>query len=511
MDYPIWDFALGGGMLMALVAVPHVIVAHFAVGGGLLIAVTETLGVRRNDPELRELAKRSSLILILVSTVYGAISGVGIWVVAGLISPGAISSLIHNYVWGWAIEWVFFILEIVAALVYYTTWGKISKKAHMLVGWLYFVGAYGSLLVINGIITYQLTPGGWLESHAFWDGFFNPTYWPATLLRTGIALMMAAAFMIFAASKSSTAATRLVRYIGLWFVAGSLISYVGYRWWETQLGETTRALFLGDSPTLATLATTRSFTLWALAVALVLGILFLVIAPRTVKLIVPGVLVMVAAFAFFAGYERLREGSRKPFLIHSHLFANGLLVEDIERINSEGLQAYSGWVSIGGSDDQAEIGRRIFKIECSACHTLNGYQSITGVLPTFAEMLAVAANDPSGSGATAYEASCASCHGDISFEEMAEVLPTPEEMQEDPEMITDLLDGMITGTLFELRDMGQAYVDADPTVQFDTQTTAYPMMPPFVGNDEDLEALAAYLSTLTHGIGKPTELMGGGE
>ncbi|MCK5379245.1 MAG: cytochrome ubiquinol oxidase subunit I, partial [Acidobacteria bacterium] len=175
MDYPIWDFAMGGGMLMALVAVPHVIVAHFAVGGGLLIAVTETLGVRRNDPELRELAKRSSLVLILVSTVYGAISGVGIWVVAGLISPGAISSLIHNYVWGWAIEWVFFILEIVAALVYYGTWDKISKKAHMLVGWLYFVGAYGSLVVINGIITYQLTPGKWLESHAFWDGFFNPT------------------------------------------------------------------------------------------------------------------------------------------------------------------------------------------------------------------------------------------------------------------------------------------------------------------------------------------------
>ena len=93
MDYPIWDLAMGGGMLMALVAVPHVIVAHFAVGGGLLIVLTESLGVRRNDPELRELAKRSSLVLILISTVYGAISGVGIWVVAGLISPGAISRL----------------------------------------------------------------------------------------------------------------------------------------------------------------------------------------------------------------------------------------------------------------------------------------------------------------------------------------------------------------------------------------------------------------------------------
>ncbi len=510
MDYPIWDFAMGGGMLMALVAVPHVIVAHFAVGGGLLIAVTETLGVRRNDPELRELAKRSSLVLILVSTVYGAISGVGIWVVAGLISPGAISSLIHNYVWGWAIEWVFFILEIVAALVYYGTWDKISKKAHMLVGWLYFVGAYGSLVVINGIITYQLTPGKWLESHAFWDGFFNPTYWPATLLRTGVALMMAAAFMLFPASKSREAGTRLVRYIGGWLVAGSLISYVGYRWWEAQLGETTRALFLGESPTLASLAATRSFTLWALAAALVLGIVFLLIVPRSIKAIVPGILVMVAAFAFFGGWERLREGSRKPFLIHSHLFSNGLLVEDIERINSAGLQAYTGWASTGGLDDPIEVGRRVFKIQCAACHTLGGYRSITEALPTFQEMLAVTANDPPGSGAAAFEAGCASCHRDSNFEEMVEFMPGADEMKEDPEMVTDLLVGMITGTLEQLRDMGQAYVDADRSVQFDTQTTAYPMMPPFVGNDEDLEALATFLGTLTHD-GASTVLTGGGE
>ena len=195
MDYPIWDLAMGGGILMALVAIPHVIVAHFAVGGGLLIAVTETLAVKRDDLELRELARRSSLVLILVSTVFGAISGVGIWVVAGLISPAAISSLIHTYVWGWAMEWVFFILEIVAALVYYTTWDKISKGAHLLVGWLYFVGAYMSLVLINGIITFVLTPGRWLETQAFWDGVFNPTSWPSLLLRAGIVVLMAAAWL----------------------------------------------------------------------------------------------------------------------------------------------------------------------------------------------------------------------------------------------------------------------------------------------------------------------------
>ena len=134
MDYPIWEFAMGGGMLMAIVAIPHVIVSHFAIGGGLLIVVTESLAVKRNDPELRELARRSSLVLILVSTVFGAISGVGIWVMAGLISPAAISALIHTYVWGWAIEWVFFVLFallLVAGLatVGYMLWRVLTSPA----------------------------------------------------------------------------------------------------------------------------------------------------------------------------------------------------------------------------------------------------------------------------------------------------------------------------------------------------------------------------------------------
>ncbi len=444
MDYAIWDLTLGGGMLMALMAVPHVIVSHFAIGGGLLIAISETIAVRRNDDAMRNLAKRSSLVLILISTVFGAISGVGIWVVAGLISPGAISALIHNYVWGWAIEWVFFILEIIAALVYYATWGKISKGAHLLVGWLYFIGAYLSLVVINGIISFQLTPGSWLASHEFWAGFFNPTYWSSTVLRTGICIMMAAAFMLFPAARSGDASSRLLRYIGMWLTAGCLVAYAGYRWWETQLPDTVRALFLGDSPTLANLASTRSFTLWAVAATLLFAIVFLLAVPRSIKAVVPGLLIMAAAFAFFGGFERVREGSRKPFLIHSHMFANGLLVSDIEKINEEGIQAWSGWVNIDNqgqkTDDPLVIGQQIFRVECSICHTIDGYQGIKPLLP------------------------------------------------DDPDMIF--------GVLAALWEMGEYYSSAEEGVLLDPQETDYPFMPPFVGNDEDLEALALYLQSL---------------
>ena len=95
---------------------------------------------------------------------------------------------------------MFFFVEIAAALIYFNTWDKISKRAHVAIGWIYFVSAYLSLVIINGIITFMLTPGEWLATGAFWDGFFNPTYWPSLVLRTGICLIMATAFMVLAAA-----------------------------------------------------------------------------------------------------------------------------------------------------------------------------------------------------------------------------------------------------------------------------------------------------------------------
>jgi len=495
MDYPVWNLAMGGGMLMAWVAVTHVIVSHFAVGGGLLIVVAETLGVRHGDPEFRELARRSSLVLILFSTVFGAISGVGIWVVAGLISPGAISALIHTYVWAWAVEWVFFILEIVAALVYYTTWDRISKGAHLMVGWLYFVGAYGSLVVINGIVTFMLTPGRWLETREFWDGFFNPTNWPSVVLRTGIALMMAAVFMVFPALQASAGARpRLLRFLGWWLVAGTLLASGGYLWWEASLPEGTRRLFLGAQPLLEKLAATRSLTLWAMALSLVLAVVLLLGLPRLMRVAL-AVVVAATAFAAFAGYERVREGVRKPFLIHGYMFSNGLLVERIGEINGEGVLAFSGWAALQAGGDPVSVGRQVFRVECSSCHTLDGYQGIREALPTFDEMVAVASGSPEAGAERVFRKQCRACHRDATAADMRGVLPSREEMEADPEMIHDLLEGMVAGTLWELREMGETYAATRGARPVDPSQLAHPYMPPFVGTDEELDALAAYLTT----------------
>ena len=99
----------------------------------------------------------------------------------------------------------------------------------------------------------------------------------------------------------------------------------------------------------AELAATRSFTLWSLTAGLAVGLLVLLVLPRAARMLT-ALALMVTAFAFFAGYERLREGVRKPFLIHSHMFSNGLLVSSIDDINERGLAVHSGWVAAGDDD-----------------------------------------------------------------------------------------------------------------------------------------------------------------
>ena len=36
-----------------------------------------------------------------------------------------------------------------------------------------------SLFWINGILSWQLTPGAFYDTHRVWDGFFNPTFFPS--------------------------------------------------------------------------------------------------------------------------------------------------------------------------------------------------------------------------------------------------------------------------------------------------------------------------------------------
>ena len=117
MNYPFWDIPiLGSGWVIGIIAIFHVMISQFAVGGGLYLPMAERKAMRMPDRQLRadwlkQLASHSKFFLILTG-VFGTVSGVGIWFAIGLTHPEATSTLIHNFVFGWAMEWVFFLVEL---------------------------------------------------------------------------------------------------------------------------------------------------------------------------------------------------------------------------------------------------------------------------------------------------------------------------------------------------------------------------------------------------------------
>ena len=145
MNYPFWYIPiLGSGWVIGIIAIFHVMISQFAVGGGLYLPMAERKAMRIADPELRaawlkQLASHSKFFLI-VTGIYGTVSGVGIWFAIGLTQPEATSTLIHNFVFGWAMEWVFFLVELTTVAVYYYTWNRIDPKLHLTVGWVYAGG-----------------------------------------------------------------------------------------------------------------------------------------------------------------------------------------------------------------------------------------------------------------------------------------------------------------------------------------------------------------------------------
>jgi len=383
MNYPVWDVAFGAGLLIALVAILHVFVSHFAVGGGLFLVVTELKARRTNDQALLGWLKAHTKFFVLVTVVFGAISGVGIWFTIGLIGPTATSNLIHAYVWGWAIEWVFFFVEITAALLYLYGWDKLEPRLHAWYGWVYFIAAFASMVVINGIITFMLTSGTWVKNHEFWKGFFNPTYFPSLAFRSAIALALAGIYALITASVQKDAAlkTRLVRWSARWIVPG-LVVLPALGWWYIRwIPADVWARARGPMPTATHYAL---FAVILLAVTFALALLTL-IRPGRMRLAfsLPVALVALGAMGSF---EFVREAVRKPFVIANYLYANSLYSAKIpgsggfslDEVNAAGVLKSAKWINNRDltKGDQAAVGHEIFRVECESCHTPDAYRGV---------------------------------------------------------------------------------------------------------------------------------------
>ena len=367
MDYPFWDTGIGYGVLMAVISVVHVFISHFAIGGGLYLVVAETVARKRDDTRKLDYLQSLSKFFVLTTVVAGALTGVAIWFIIGLLNPAATEMLIHNFVWGWATEWTFFVIEIAAAILYLYGWKRLSAKNHLVVGWIYFGAAWMSLFIINGIIAFMLTPGDWIVTGNFWDGFFNPTFLPMLVLRTGVCIMLAGLVALVVAARQEPVdfRKRIVRYNALWGLLGLIIILPSLFWYWASIPEGMRIAAEDMMP-----LPMQSWNLifWFGGILAVLFIIFGLIWRTGLKTGV-AIFMMAVGLVWFGSFEWFRESIRKPYVVVDYMYGNATEVALTEDYREDGLLAHMGYRT---GDDGADL----FRHACRSCHTIDGYQAL---------------------------------------------------------------------------------------------------------------------------------------
>ncbi|HUX06154.1 MAG TPA: cytochrome ubiquinol oxidase subunit I [Acidobacteriota bacterium] len=385
MEYPFLEVPLlGGGLLIGVIAIVHVFVSHFAVGGGLYLVLTELKGYREKNEAIINYVKKHSIFFILLTLVFGAVTGVGIWFSIGLVHPMGTSALIHAFVWAWAIEWVFFFIEIAAAFIYYYSWDRVNRKTHLAIGWIYFGSAWMSLVIINGILTFMLTPGAWLQTHAFWDGIFNPTFFVSVLIRTAVAVILAGLYGLLTAAwikGDDDNRALMIRYNSKWLLFGFLFLAIVGPFFVTSIPPLARHISMGGAAAVTLFAAASVAFSALIAIFTYFGPYR---QPRQFSVSF-ALLFMILGLMVTGVTEWTREAVRKPFIIYDYMYSNGLPGEfypDSEAIlakyQAEGLLPNYKWSTVGEvrEDNIMEAGRELFRIQCEQCHTVGGYNGI---------------------------------------------------------------------------------------------------------------------------------------
>ncbi len=378
--YPVWEVPyFSPGIILAIIAVFHILPSHLSVSAMWFNVYFESKALKENRPELFEFIRKYTLMLLVFAYVFGSLSGVGIWFATTVTAPKGISALIHNYVWAWATEWVFFIIEVTCIFVYYYTIDRVDRKTHFKLGLIFALASWATMLIIVGILSFMLTPGKWLATGKFLDGFYNPSYFTQLFVRTFFMFVIGATYSIAVATRIKDGIVRpyVIKTASKWGTAGLIIGTVFLYIFLKQLP--------ADRIALMNMIVSEGLKKSMLISGIVILIYFIYsyLKPMKINLLQAVISILVVFVGIWSG-ERIREILRKPYVISDFMYSNQIIGADV---SAKGIKSEIDEITKHGifkkypyipeelrqidEDNLVEAGRIIALIKCSACHVLN--------------------------------------------------------------------------------------------------------------------------------------------
>lgn len=387
--YPTWfEPGIGSGWVIALIATIHVLFSHASVGSALLFAWLARRAVTHNRPEYFAFIRRYGLFLLIFSYVLGSVTGPGIWFSATIANPRGLSALIHNFVWLWATEWVFFLIEIVGVYLLVYLAGRVSKETYLRLSSIFALSSVATLLVITGVLSFMLSPGSaaWYETGSVLQAFYGPNTFAQVFVRvffmltiTGVVGGIVASRIEDPAEKRSVA--RALSAVGAFgTVAGAACFY----WYMQTLPELSSLIIETRVPA------HFADMMFAVVAGSLVYFAIMAVKPSLLKTSVAALATVVILVLGLAPEEMAREIIRKPWVAGGFIYTNQIIGRDVPglgiqsevpALGEKGLLAQHPFVPEAlrkvTDENRIEAGRAIALTMCSGCHSLTH----TGVRP----------------------------------------------------------------------------------------------------------------------------------
>nr|WP_315465166.1 cytochrome c [uncultured Rhodoferax sp.] len=372
---------IGTAWVMGIIGVIHVVASHTSVGASFLFALLETKAYREDKPQLMDFIKKYGMFLLVFSYIIGSITGPGIWYAITVASPRGVGGLIHNFVWVWAAEWVYFTVEVIGvyALVYLI--GKVDAKTHLKLTWSFALASWATMLLIVGILSFMMWPGhdNWYQTGSTNDAFYNINFFAHLGTRTGSMLVMAVVVGLMVASRMKDLDLRrsVVKFLTPIGLVGGLFAVMMFLYYLQTLPH--NAIVMLNTHLLPVYAQ----GMVAVFAVSTLWLLFAWWKPHRVY-----TSLAVALFAFIAVVgvwpeERMRESMRKPYVAGQYIYGNQVIARDVpgkgivgevDHIAEKGLLTVHPFIPdrlrVINDSNRLEVGRLLTKISCANCHAL---------------------------------------------------------------------------------------------------------------------------------------------
>jgi MFS family permease len=326
--YPTWyQPNVGSGWVVGIIATFHVLASHTSVGAALLFAYLSHRAYKEDRDDLLDFVKKYGLFLMVFTYVAGSITGPGIWYSTTVASPNGIGALIHSFVWKWATEWVFFVIEVVGVYMIVYLVGKVDKKTHMKISVIFGAASLATMVIIVGILSFMMMPGkeAWFEDGGYLNGFYGTNTFIQTGMRMAFMFTMTAIVggIVVASIKDPAFKKEMTRKLGWLGIISALVGAAMFQWYLTSVPS--QALLVMEN---------RLPDYFGPSILIVLAgtLSYFVITMLQPRLLVAGFAGFMTVTFLVAGLwpeETARESMRKPWVAGQYVYSNQVIGRDV--------------------------------------------------------------------------------------------------------------------------------------------------------------------------------------